>query len=140
MKKILLGLMVVSNFAYAGQENHGISGFDPEAVYKALKVEPVQQTLPGENIQYRLVKSVGGLSCDETLMVNAETPVYTCGVDVNKQNFEEVYNFLDVNVEILKPETPGVYRAKKSVGGLTCITTKLVIPGAVATYSCEISG
>lgn len=145
MKTILIALMFVASLAHAnqGQENEGVSinmgAYNPEKIYKALKVAAIAEN-PGIAGSSRLVKSVGGLSCaKETMIIPNATPTYSCQIDQEQVNFEQIYKALRAKQVNLNPGIAGLGRIQKSVGGLTCIASTLIVPNAQTSYSCEIS-
>lgn len=138
MKTILFAIVALASVAFAGQENHGLNpSYNAEEIYNALNVEAVPQN-PGFAGQYRLLKSVGGLNCETYLIVGQEKPEFFCSIDNEKQNFGAIYKALNVKAEVLNPGIAGSYRAVKSVGGLTCVASKLALPKAKAKYDCQI--
>jgi len=140
MKTIIIAILGLSSFAFAGQENQGIGhvAYNPQEIYDALTVSAVAEN-PGIAGVYRYVKSVGGLTCEKALMATQISPSYTCEIDQQTEDFGAIYNSLSVEAIQENPGFVGVYRAKKSVGGLTCESSKIVVPGAVVKYTCEMS-
>lgn len=57
----------------------------------------------------------------------------------SKYNAEEIYNALNVKEVVLNPGMVGSSRVQKSVGGLTCVRSKIVYPGAKAQFECQVN-
>ncbi len=51
---------------------------------------------------------------------------------------KEIYNALEVQAVDLTPGMAGAYKFEKKVGGLSCIKTGVVYPGAEASYTCSL--
>lgn len=135
-------LTVISSLAFAGHENEGIgkgSAYNAEAIYTALNVKEVAVN-PGFAGVSRLVKSVGGLTCEKAVVVypNAK-PSYSCTIDQSAENFKAIYLALGVKAVAVNPGIAGVGRFVKSVGGLTCQVATLIYPKAKPSYSCEMA-
>lgn len=143
MKTILIALMLVAGFAQAnqGQENAGVgfSTYNPEKIYKALKVKAVAENA-GIAGSSTLIKSVGGLSCaKETIIVPNAVPGYSCKIDQDQVNFESIYKALRTKVVNLNTGIAEFGHTQKSVGGLTCDASTSLAPQAKTSYVCKIS-
>lgn len=51
---------------------------------------------------------------------------------------KDIYESLDVPEFHLNPGIAGISRIEKSVGGLTCIKSRTIIPSSEVTYECEL--
>jgi hypothetical protein len=50
-----------------------------------------------------------------------------------------IYEALNVEEEVLNPGIAGASKTRKSVGGLVCEKSTLVVPGSLPTYSCSLA-
>lgn len=51
---------------------------------------------------------------------------------------KDIYESLDVPEFHLNPGIAGISRIEKSVGGLTCIKSRTLIPSSEVTYECDL--
>ncbi len=63
----------------------------------------------------------------------------TASASASKYNAEEIYSVLNVKEVALNPGIVGASRTQKSVGGLTCIRSRVVYPGAKAKFECQVN-
>ena len=142
MKLILIALLSSAAMALAGQENAGIGNpkvYNPRAIYNALKVKAVVTTEPGFVGSTQYLKTVGGLSCTKNvIVVPGAVASYQCTIDQSNENFSLIYNALKIKEVRLNPGIIGVGRFEKSVGGLSCVRSVVVVPNAVPTYECTM--
>lgn len=136
---LILGMGLIANAS--GHENFGtgLKQYNPQAIYKALKVQEVFVN-PGIVGSRKSVKSIGGLNCtrEEAIVLNP-IPTYYCEIDQTLQNFEAIYNSLKkVKENVLNPGAVGVRQTEKFVGGLLCTRELIVVPNAIPTYNCQI--
>lgn len=86
---------------------------------------------------------VAGLSVLEINSVAArggKKSFYAYGNEkLNINNDEAIYNALNVKEVVLNPGITGASRTQKSVGGLVCEKTLIMVPNAVPTYSCSLN-
>ena len=142
MKFVVLVLMAVftSSISLArSAPAPGVPGYDPAAIYQALKVKE-KNLNPGIAGSSRLQKSVGGLVCvRSTIVVPGAVPSYVCDTVPAKQNFRLIYNALDVEEQYLNPGIAGSGRFMKTVGGLTCEKSVLITRPVKVDYDCVIA-
>jgi hypothetical protein len=139
MKKIVLILMCAATTAMAtGQESAGVgqNNINAKAIYKALDVKAVAEN-SGIAGSSREVKSVGGLTCDKSrIVVPGSKDSYGCSIEQSLLKSELIYKALKVKEVALNPGIAGSSEVRKRVGGLTCVRSLVIYPGAVPSYSC----
>jgi len=117
MKKLVLGMFCfLSLSAYASEE-----------IYNALKVEAIQRT------ELKSEKQVGGILCVKTRHTSHEE--YTCDVDLDNFNSEQVYQALHVE-EVPLAAARIELRYEKSSGNLTCLKIDNIRDGI--SYHCKL--
>jgi hypothetical protein len=50
-----------------------------------------------------------------------------------------IYESLNVEEEVLNPGIAGSSRTRKSVGGLVCEKSTIIVPGSMPSYSCSLA-
>lgn len=110
-----------------------------EQIYNALDVEEVALN-PGIVGASRTEKYVGGLSCIRSLIIVPDAePTYDCTLEEKNLLSEEIYNALDVEEVALNPGIVGASRTEKSIGGLSCIRSLIIVPDAEPTFECTLN-
>lgn len=114
-------------------------GFSAEEIYSSLAVHEVEVN-PGIVGSSKKLKEVQGLACTRSMVVvpNA-VPSYVCQWDADNNNAEEIYNALNVEAINLNPGIAGASRFEKSVGGLSCIRSLIIVPNATPEYECILN-
>lgn len=112
--------------------------YDGEAIYNALDVPEMNmsENLLGASITE---KSVGDLSCVKTLVIVPDaTPSYECQLHESDDatSSQSIYEALDVIEESLNPGIAGAYNIQKSIGGLICQKSRLILPDAPEVFAC----
>ncbi len=106
-------------------------------IYEALNVREGRVARVGATT---FEKNVGGLSCSMVVGVGPRRgmPKYDCDLSNRRRNDEAIYQALNVRPVRVDRTRVGAAIDQKSVGGLTCRSSRPVVPRAVARYECNL--